>query len=40
MQQVHLPKAACRGVRVDVHTPPEAVERHRRIRRDEAAVYR
>ena len=32
MQQIHLPKAACRGVRVDVHRPPEAVERHRRIR--------
>ena len=26
MQQIHLPKAVCRGVRVDVHTPPEAVE--------------
>ena len=22
MQQIHLPKAVCRGVRVDVHTPP------------------
>ena len=32
MQQIYLPKAVCRGVRVDVHTPPEAVERHRRIR--------
>ena len=32
MQQIYLPKAVCRGVRVDVHAPPEAVERHRRIR--------
>ena len=32
MQQICLPKAACRGIRADVHRPKEALERHRRIR--------